>query len=147
MEEHEIAEWPRAASPEEHQESAVVAAALPDLLPELIWTCTPDGLCDYFNVRWSEYTGVGRERLLGDQWRQTLHPADRERTCDYWLAALKGEVPYDLEYRIRRADGVYHWFKVRASPVLDGDSHITKWFGICTDIDDQKQIEMRLRET
>src|SRR5204862_4233097 len=119
--------------------------ALAETLPELVWTCLPDGQCDYFNVRWCEYTGRPLPALLGDGWRETMHPHDRERTCDYWLAALKGTVPYDLEYRLRRADGEYRWFKARATPLRTADGDIAKWFGTCTDIHDNKVLEVKLR--
>jgi PAS domain S-box-containing protein len=120
---------------------------LAEALPQLVWTCPPDGKCDYFNGRWTEYTGVPFEKLLGDQWRETMSPLDRKRTCDYWLQALKGTVPYDLEYRLRRADGVFHWFKTRANPVLDSNGKILKWFGTCTDIEDQKQGQQVIEQS
>jgi PAS domain S-box-containing protein len=120
---------------------------LAEALPHLVWTCTPDGECDYFNSKWTEYTGVPREELLGSNWRETMHPADRERTCDYWLEALKGNAPYDLEYRLRRGDGLFHWFKVRATPVRDKAGNIIKWFGTCTDIEELQQARDALEKT
>jgi two-component system, chemotaxis family, CheB/CheR fusion protein len=120
---------------------------LAEALPQLVWTSSPDGECDYFNSKWTEYTGVSREELLGSKWRETLNPADRERTCNYWLEALKGSVSYDLEYRIRRADGEYHWFKVRATPLRDKEGNIVKWFGTCTDIEELLQARDALEKT
>jgi two-component system CheB/CheR fusion protein len=119
---------------------------LAEALPQLVWTCLPDANCDYFNSKWTDYTGVPVADLLGIRWRETLHEEDRERTCDFWWAALRGQVPYDLEYRIRRADGVYHWFKARATPLRDPAGNIIKWFGTCTDIDDQKRIQRELQQ-
>jgi len=118
---------------------------LAETLPELLWTCMPDGKCDYFNARWTQFTGRAQQDLLGDRWRACMHPEDRDHTAGYWLAALKEEVPYDLEYRLRRADGVYHWFKVRAAPMRDEKCKVVKWFGICTDIQDIKDTEKNLR--
>jgi len=120
---------------------------LAETLPQLVWTCSTDGKCDYFNARWTEYTGLPVEELLGDEWREAISPLDRERTCNYWLEALKGLVPYDLEFRLRRDDGAFHWFKVRASPVLDPKGGILKWFGTCTDIEDQKQSQLVLEQS
>jgi len=119
---------------------------LAEALPQLVWTCFPDGNCDYFNSKWTDYTGRKVKDLLGLQWRETLHQDDAERTSDYWCAALKGHVPYDIEYRIRRADGVYRWFKVRATPLRDNTGAIIKWFGTSTDIEEQKQIEHELQK-
>jgi two-component system CheB/CheR fusion protein len=120
---------------------------LAESLPQLVWTCTPDGQCDYFNSKWPEYTGMPMDALLGMGWRESLHGEDRNRTGERWWAALRGQAPYDLEYRIRRADGEYHWFKVRATPIWDGVGNILKWFGTCTDIEDQKQIELELQRS
>jgi PAS domain S-box-containing protein len=128
------------------RESELRFRTLAEALPQLVWTSLPDANCDYFNSKWTEYTGVPVTNLLGTRWRETLHEEDRERTCDLWWAALKGQVPYDLEFRIRRADGVYHWFKTRATPLRDNAGNIVKWFGTCTDIEDQKRIQGELQE-
>ena len=120
---------------------------LAETLPQLVWTCPPDGKCDYFNSKWTEYTGLPLEKLLGDKWRKTMHPVDREQTCDYWIDALKDVVPYDLEYRLKRADGEYHWFKTRAVPLRDKQGKIVKWFGTCTDIEDQKQAQQLIEQS
>lgn len=115
-------------------------------LPQLVWTCDIEGEIDFFNSQWTAYTGLAREQLLGMNWRDCMEPGDRERTCEYWMKALRGEVPYDLEYRLRRADGQYRWFKARATPLRTADGGIAKWFGTCTDIHDNKILEVKLRE-
>ncbi len=121
---------------------------LAEALPHLVWTSTPDGNCDYFNSKWTEYTGVPVPGLLGLQWREkAVHPVDAERTYQPWCAALKGQAQYDLEFRIRRADGEYHWFKARATPLHDQAGRIVKWFGTCTDIEDQMQAQRRIEES
>jgi PAS domain S-box-containing protein len=107
---------------------------LTEALPQLVWTCRPDGCCDYLSRQWIEYTGVPESEHLGDQWIKVLHPEDQSRVVAAWKAAAAGEIPYDVEYRIRRADGVYRWFIVRGRPLRDHQGRIDKWFGTCTDI-------------
>ncbi len=75
-----------------------------------------------------------------------VHPDDRERTLACWTAACADQGNYDLEYRIRRYDGEYHWFKTRGVPIRDQQGRIVYWFGTCTDIQDVKQLEAALRE-
>jgi PAS domain S-box-containing protein len=116
-------------------------------LPQLVWTCDIEGKMDFLNSQWTSYTGIAREQLLGMNWRHCMEPGDRERTCDYWMKALRGEVPYDLDYRLRRADGQYRWFKARATPLRTGEGGIAKWFGTCTDIHDNKTLEVKLRDS
>jgi PAS domain S-box-containing protein len=126
------------------QESEQRFRTLAEALPQLVWTCFPDGESDYFNAKWMEFTGIPLEGLFGTKWREVVHPVDRERSHDPWWAALKGAVPYDLDFRLRRADGEYHWFKSRATPLRDNEGRIIKWFGTCTDIEDQKRIAEEL---
>src|SRR5882724_2212211 len=116
-----------------------------EALPQLVWTALPDGACDYFSTQWTEFTGVLESGLLGWQWLATLHPDDREGTRRAWTASVQGPGKYDVEYRVRRRDGSYRWFKTRGSPIRDRAGRIFKWFGTCTDITDLKQAEDELR--
>jgi len=111
-------------------------------LPQLVWTCRNDGYCSYLSPQWVAYTGIPEEQQLGWAWLDVvMHPDDRERTYQAWMTAVSGRADYDLEYRLRRHDGVYRWFKTRGTPVFDGAGHISEWFGTCTDIDDQIRSE------
>jgi PAS domain S-box-containing protein len=121
---------------------------LAESLPQLVWTDTPDGQCDYLSAQWAAYTGIPVEEMLGFAWLdRVLHPDDRARTLACWLAAVQDKGVYDLEYRIRRHDGQYRWFKTRGVPIRDDAGGIVKWFGTCTDIEDQKQSQEALRES
>jgi PAS domain S-box-containing protein len=119
---------------------------LTEALPQLVWSARPDGACDYFSTQWTEHTGVPESDLLGWRWMETLHPDDREPTRRLWTESVAGRGPYDVEYRVRRRDGVYRWFKTRGVPIRDGEGKIVKWFGSCTDITDLRQAEEALRE-
>jgi PAS domain S-box-containing protein len=119
--------------------------SLTEALPQLVWSATPDGACDYFSTQWTEYTGALEADLLGWRWLETLHPDDREPTRQFWLESVAGCHAYDVEYRVRRHDGEYRWFKTRGVPIRDGTGNVVKWFGTCTDITDLRQTEEALR--
>ncbi|HSU62654.1 MAG TPA: PAS domain S-box protein, partial [Burkholderiales bacterium] len=121
--------------------------SLTEALPQLVWAATPDGACDYFSTQWTEYTGVPEAGLLGWRWMEVLHPDDRENTRQLWGDSVAGRRPYDVEYRVRRHDGAYGWFKTRGTPIRDSEGRITKWFGTCTDITDRKRAEEALHHS
>ena len=92
--------------------------ALLEALPQLVWTCGPDGGCDYFNPKWQEYTGGSAEEQLGWGWLNGIHDADRDVVESAWKAALVPIGPYSTwTHACRRADGAYRWFKMRSIPV------------------------------
>jgi PAS domain S-box-containing protein len=121
--------------------------ALAESLPHLVWTCRPDGYCDYLSRQWVEYTGLPVDQQLGSGWAQQLHPEDRDRVQTEWVAATVGGDMFDVEFRIRRADGVYRWFKTRAVPLRDASGAIMKWFGSNTDVEDYRQALDDLRRS
>ena len=112
---------------------------LAEALPQLVWTCTAEGECDYLSRQWLEYTGIPEVVQLGTKWSSAIHPTDRQMVERAWMSAVHEQGAYDLEYRIRRHDGVYRWFKTRGTPLRDGDGRIQRWFGTCTDIEEQKR--------
>jgi PAS domain S-box-containing protein len=115
-------------------------------LPQLLWTCRADGLCDYLSPQWIKYTGIPEEKQLGYGWLEQMHPDDREQTISVWQNSVGKETFFDIEFRIRRADGIYRWFKTRAIPIFESNGKIGKWFGTNTDIDDQKKAEEELKK-
>jgi PAS domain S-box-containing protein len=112
---------------------------LAEAIPQLVWTTRPDGYHDYFNQRWYDYTGTTPDVTQGEGWHLPFHPEDVPEAARRWTHSLLTGEPYEVEYRCRRHDGVYRWFLGRAHPVRDGSGRIIKWFGTCTDIDDQKR--------
>ncbi len=106
-------------------------------LPQLVWTCRADGPCDYLSSKWVAYTGIPEAPQLGYGWLEQIHPDDQERTIARWKETAGAGLPFDIEFRIRRHDGVYRWFKTTAAPLRDAAGKIVKWFGTNTDITDQ----------
>jgi PAS domain S-box-containing protein len=139
------AELERLQYEERLRESEQRWRSLTEALPQLVWTATPDGACDYFSTQWTQHTGVPESDLLGWRWLEVLHPDDRQPTRKRWADSVAGRGPYDVEYRVRRSDGEYRWFKTRGVPIRDGGGNVFKWFGTCTDVTTSKQVEEELR--
>jgi PAS domain S-box-containing protein len=116
-------------------------------LPQLVWACRAEGPCDYLSQQWIDFTGIAEREQLGYGWLQQLHPDDRERAQRQWATVVGQGLPFDIEYRIRRADGVYRWFRAHAVPLRDGRGRIVEWYGSNTDIDDYKTTELALRSS
>jgi len=122
-----------------------------EAVPEIMWTAGSDGDHDFFNKRWYDYTGLTVEQSRGWGWQSALHPDDVTEGSEKWKDSLRSGDRYEIEYRLRRAsDGAYRWFLGRANPVRNEQGRITKWFGMCTDIEDQKHnqqiLEQQIRE-
>jgi PAS domain S-box-containing protein len=118
---------------------------LADAMPQMVWTAGPDGILDYCNQRWFDYTGmVSYEPTHG--FRPALHSDDIQNCIEKWHQTLKTGEVFEIECRYRRgSDGAYRWHLARGLPVRDSNGTIIKWFGTSTDIDDQKRIEEALR--
>ncbi|RNI25961.1 PAS domain-containing protein [Rufibacter latericius] len=131
------------------QESTKNFQFLADSMPQLVWTTDPDGYHDYFNRQWVEYTGYDVEASKGTHmWNNLLHPDDQERAFSRWRHSLRTGEPYEVEYRFRRAsDGQWRWFLARALPQRDQNGTILRWFGTCTEIEDQKRNEELMEQT
>jgi len=122
-------------------ESEARFRAIADFLPQMVWSTRPDGFHDYYNARWYEFTGVPSGSTDGEAWSGMFHAEDQDRAWAAWRHSLETGDPYEIEYRLRRADGVYRWTLGRAMPIRNPDGQIIRWFGTCTDIDDLKKME------
>lgn len=120
---------------------------LADAMPQIVFTATPDGHVDYFNRRWYEYTGIPEGEVGFESWRHAHLPERLPRVIEAWNAALRTGEPYELEYPLRRRDGVYRWHLARALPVRDARGAIVRWYGTNTEIHDRKLAEHALRES
>ncbi|BAY97309.1 multi-sensor hybrid histidine kinase [Tolypothrix tenuis PCC 7101] len=116
---------------------------LAEAIPHLVWTCDAHGYCDYVNQRLCEYTGLIFEQALGFGWLAAVHPEDMPESQELWINAVANSTFYKHEYRFRRnSDGSYRWHLILGLPLKDEQGRVEKWFGTCTDIHDQKEIEI-----
>jgi two-component system CheB/CheR fusion protein len=117
-----------------------------DSVPHLVWTAGADGTRDYFSQQWRDYTGLSAGPQLDEGWIEAYHPEDRGAMLDAWRESLRTGKPFQAQYRIRRHDGVYRWFRARANPLRDASGQVERWIGTSTDMDDVKRLEASLRE-
>jgi len=129
------------------RESEARLRAIADLVPQLIWSTLPDGSHDYFNQRWYDFTGLPRGASDGHEWASAFHPDDRDAARARWQHSLYTGAPYDIEYRLRAADGGYRWVLGRAMPVTDAEGRIQRWMGTCTDIHELKLVREALERS
>jgi PAS domain S-box-containing protein len=117
-----------------------------DTIPTMAWSVRPDGVVDFLNQRWLDYIGLSLEQYVEEP-TGPIHPEDIPRVLEQWNADMVAEKPYEVEMRLRRADGEYRWFLVRTEPLRDERGNIVKWFGSSVDIEDRKRAEEALRES
>ncbi len=114
---------------------------LSESIPQIVWSCNPQGECEYISQRWTEYTGQAIEEAMNFGWTEFLHPEDVESVTRIWQRSLRTGKIYETEMRYRRRDGIYRWFLVRGLPMKDERGKVLKWFGTNTDIHELKQLE------
>src|ERR1700756_2675848 len=98
-------------------------------MPTFAWSARPDGSVDFLNQRWLDYTGLSPEQALGWKWTAAIHPDDLNHLTDYWRSIMDIGEPGEIEARLRRFDGEYRWFLIRANPLRDEMGNILKWYG------------------
>jgi PAS domain S-box-containing protein len=135
----------RARTEETLRQSEAEFRSLAETVPQIVWATRPDGWNIFFNQRWMDYTGLTLAESYGHGWIKPFHPDDQPRAWQAWQRAIQYHETYVLEGRLRRADGSYRWWLIRGEPMRHADGTILKWFGTCTDIEDIKQAEERLR--
>lgn len=118
-----------------------------DTIPTLAWCNLADGPNEFLNKAWVEYTGLSLEASNGWGWQVAFHPEDLPLVMDKWKAMIISGEGGDIEARIRRYDGVYRWFLIRAEPFHDEARNVVRWYGTSTDIDDRKRAENKLRRS
>jgi PAS domain S-box-containing protein len=113
---------------------------------ELGWTTNAQGKVVEDISTWRNFTGQTFEEIKGSGWTSALHPDDLENTLRMWKQAVKKKSRYEVEYRVRRHDGVYRNFMARGVPLFNKDGSVKKWVGTCIDITERKKTEELLQE-
>ncbi|MDZ7962089.1 MAG: ATP-binding protein [Aulosira sp. DedQUE10] len=112
-----------------------------DVIPQIVWTCKPTGELEYFNQQALDVFGVTWKQLIAEGWHPLVHPDDLQQCINSWIATVATGNNYQIECRLKIADGSYRWHLTRAIPNRDRTGQITCWYGTCTDINDSKQLE------
>jgi PAS domain S-box-containing protein len=112
--------------------------ALAEAVPIIVWSANAEGWFDWYNNRWFEYTGQTPAEAVGWGWQGVYHPHDLQIALQTWLGSIATGERFEMELRIRRHDGVFHWFLVRADSLRDESGRIVRWYGSSVDIQAQK---------
>lgn len=120
--------------------------AVVENIPGLAWSALPDGFLDYFNRRWTEYTGRPPESMEGWGWQAVHDPAVLPRVLERWTHSLSTGDPFEMEFPLRGGDGVFRWFLGRVQPLRDSEGRIVRWFGVATNVDEQQRQAAALRD-
>lgn len=119
---------------------------LADTAPAILWVTEADGSCSFLSSGWYQYTGQLEAQALGFGWLSATHPEDAGPSQDAFLKANERHEPFTLEYRIRRADGAYHWAIDAGRPRFDSNGRFLGYVGSVFDVDDLINAREGLRE-
>jgi PAS domain S-box-containing protein len=112
---------------------------------QIVWWADADGNVHQAVPSWQSYTGRSFEETKGAGWIGSIHPDDAANAVRVWTEAIEEKSLHETEYRIRRYDGEYRWFLVRAVPILDRDGRVREWVTTCTDITKRREAEEKLK--
>jgi len=115
--------------------------------PVLLWMAGPDMGCTYFNQRWLEFTGRTLDQELGYGWAEGVHPDDYNRCLTTYTTAFAAQQSFEIEYRLRRADGIYRWVLDRGVPLVTATGCFTGYLGSGIDITARKEAEQILQQS
>jgi len=126
---------------EELQKSEEQFRTLADSIPNLAWWANGDGYITWYNRRWYEYTGTTPEQMAGWGWQSVHDPEVLPKVMERWKASIATGEPFDMEFPLHGADGVFRPFLTRVLPLKDSAGLVLRWFGTNTDISTVKQAE------
>jgi PAS domain S-box-containing protein len=107
--------------------------------PVMIWRSGLDAKCDYFNEIWLKFTGRTMAQEMGDGWAEGVHPEDFDRCVAHYLDHFNRRQPFEMEYRLRRSDGVFRWIFDRGVPYTDDSGEFAGFIGSCVDVHERRE--------
>jgi len=116
-----------------------------DVSPVLLWMSETNGLCTFFNQTWLRFTGRSLEEEWGVGWAEGVHFEDFQRCIDTYIEAFGRRQVFEMEYRLRRADGEFRWVLDRGTPRYTPEGRFAGYIGSCVDITERKAAEAELR--
>lgn len=135
----DVTELRRAAEEQRAVEARFRAAV--EATRGVVWTNTPRGEMEGEQPGWAGLTGQSYADYQGFGWAAAVHPEDAQPTIDAWVRSVASRTPFVFEHRVRRADGAWRRFAIRAIPVIQPDGAIREWVGVHTDVTDQREAE------
>ena len=108
-----------------------------DASPNMIWRSGTDALCNYFNKTWLHFTGKTIEQEVGNGWTKGVHPDDFDFCVSFYMASFNKQEPFEMNYRLKRSDGIWRWINDRGVPFFDEDNVFQGYIGSCMDITNQ----------
>ena len=112
----------------------------------VLWTNNPVGEMEGEQPGWATLTGQSIDEYRGYGWSRAVHPDDAQPTVDAWNIAVAEKRIFVFEHRVRRHDGAWRHFSIRAIPTFDQAGNIREWVGVHTDVTEQRTSEVQLRE-
>ncbi len=120
---------------------------LADSMPQMVWAASAEGVHDYFNARWYEFSGAPIGSTDGEGWTTLLHPGDSPSAIEAWRRTVEAGIDYHAEFRLRDRSGDYRWVLGRAQPERNPQGEIVRWYGSWTDIEDLVQARQILKRS
>ncbi len=118
---------------------------LAENIPVQIWTSLPDGQLDYVTKQTARSFGLTTAEILRDGWKNVVHPDDLALAVERWTHSLSTGNPYEVEFRLKLADGSYAWHLARAVVQRDAEGTMRRWFGTNTNIEEQREAQRRVQ--
>jgi len=105
--------------------------------PYMIWRSGKDALCNYFNTTWLNFTGKTMDEEVGTGWAEGVHPEDYDICLKTYLDAFEKHEPFEMEYRLKRRDGIWRWINDRGVPYYINSLEFAGYIGSCMDVTDK----------
>ncbi len=117
-----------------------------DAVQGVLWTNSAEGEMRGEQPGWAALTGQQFDEYQSFGWARAVHPQDAQPTIDAWLEAVRERKPFVFEHRVRRRDGEWRDFSIRAIPLIDAAGAVREWVGVHTDITERRRAEAALHE-